>query len=283
MSQLNKKGWLKKLVDFIYVFSKINGLIPIIYDRKISRFSTSWSSAIYSIIFTLIIIVLLLCLEIKSIVHYILTAKFFDFDVIMSTTEIMLNIFKTLILYTTQIFNQQRMVQCLNHGILLIQGSSKRVDNNQFIDVKFRRLISNRIQIVIVQIISTVLVFSLTYFIHSPLVLWILIGYTHVPTVLITGVVYFGGMIVTTRLYRILHQSLKMSFRSIKSAQKLSNHHLDDLSNEIEYISNKYKNVTLFVNNFNSLFGIHLTMTLVSCYVVVFNSVSCIYASERDR
>lgn len=277
MCHLNNLGWLNKLNKIIYEFSKINGLMPIIYDFKTSRFSSSWSSLMYSTIFSLIVIVLMLCFEIKVFESFVDNAELFHFEEIFASIEIVFMFLKTFFVYTTQIFNQQKMVHILNNGIFLIKEISKLIDDgDQFIDLECQKQIVIRTLIVIIQFISIVSVFSVTYFIYTPFELWILIGYTHVSTVLITGVFYFSGMVVSGRLYRILHQTLKESFCLIKKTQKLNENHLDDVSDRIGRISHKYQKVTHFTNNFNSLFGIQILLTLISCYVVVLNSVSCI-------
>lgn len=270
-----KMGLLERYGKVVYVISKINGLMPIAYDNDRSQFSASLPSAIYSFMFSIILIVWLLYLEIRAITFYIVASSAFYFELISATVELLLNFLKTLIIYTNLMFNKKRLVYVLNNGIYLIKEISRLLDDgDQFTDTKCRQQILNRILFVTIQGLSIAAVCSVTVYIHSQFTTWILICYTHVYTVLITGVIYFSGMVVTARLYRILHQALKSSFRLLKKSPTLSNHQINAISDSIYRIACNYHHVTVFANRLNSLFGIHLLMTLITSYAFVFNSAS---------
>lgn len=244
-----------------------------------SRFSTSWSSSIYSIIFSLILILLFFCLQIKAFVGYI-DIKLSYFQVVMAGSEIIFNFLKILLIYTTQIFYQERMVYVFNNGILLIKEISQLLDDgDQFVDKKCLKQIGNRGVTLIIQAFSVVSIFSVTFFIHSQYEVWFLTGYIHISTVLITGTIYFSGMIAIGRLYRILYLTLKSLFRPVKNIQ-VSNDLI--VSERIDRIASYYQKVTIFTKNFNSLFGIHITISLMSCYVNILNSVSYCISKDCD-
>ncbi len=246
--------------------------MPIAYNNK--KFSTSLPSAMFTFTFSLTLMLLLSFVEIKALTVYSKASKVLSSELIMASQEILLSFIKTLLIYTSLVFNQKRLASVLNNGIFLINEFSKLLDErDQFADMKLRSHIFGRILIVAVQGIAIISFIAVSTFIHTEVNAWTIIGYTHVPNVLIT-VTYFIGMIVIGRLHRILYQSLKSSFRIIKKSRNLNVHQINVLSDNIDGVARDYQKVLVFTSRFHSLFGIHIMLTLISCYLVVFNAAS---------
>ncbi|KAJ6641385.1 Zinc finger protein, partial [Pseudolycoriella hygida] len=179
------------------------------------------------------------------------------------------------VLYISQLVYKNRWTYVFNHGIFLVNQFSRLLRKGDEInDRECRKQIFNRILMLNVQCISIIIAFAGTFFIHTHFIAWTFVAYTHVYTVLVTGVLYFGGMLVIGRLYRILHRQVKISLQLIEKSEKLSEREVSFLSERIDCIASNYQNVTVYAKRFNEVFSIQLMMTFLSSYVVFFNSTA---------
>lgn len=106
--------------QFLYTFSKINGLVPFYFDFNKGKAFPSTPSVIYSIFFTLVLSSFL------TYYIYILSVLIVDHDkelviVIVLIADVMTAILKTILMFVFQLVRRQKIIQSINSFVRICE------------------------------------------------------------------------------------------------------------------------------------------------------------------
>lgn len=207
---------MKSSLQFLYLFLKINGLIPFKFDFDKQEAIHTATSLRYSVIFSLIFwsyltyYVCVICTSIISVEKEVLLMSVVLIDIIAA-------FFKTLCVYIIQLVNSRKIVESINSLMKLCEeifGKDFRL-TSCFSDSNLRKSFQKKLLSVSVQAVSLTIAFFVSEY-NAPAPFYYMIQnlvftlWVNLITTTINSVFYCGSMLFVTRFYEILDGKARM-------------------------------------------------------------------------
>lgn len=254
-------------MQFLYRFSKVNGLVPFYFDFDKKRAFASTTSVLYSIVFTLVF---------SSYVTYYIYVVYIgiiDIDddllvVLMLSVDMVTTFLKPVLVYILQLIRRHELIKSINLFI-------KICEFEQEIDQKFfNKKLTNSCKIkclsVGIQMISLLIAVSMSDYsisvyqtIHSGIVTM----YVSTTTIVVTSGFYCSGMLFSARFYQILDEKVKRLSKSIDE------NHKEDHIRTIDQISFLYEHITVFTSSICQIYAFQIIISLIGMVVWILSSV----------
>lgn len=273
----------------IYYLSKLNGLVPFTISKSKLNVNKSEWSTIYSFLFTIIFLAVLLWTSIEDIKISLQTQSARNVQKVIRTIEKSFTIIRTTLLYGLQIIYRKQIICVINDAIQLWYYISKGWPTKQFFDRFFIKYYKSRIIWLIIQIIILIIahkfyvdehdiIYDLNY---SNKFLWhsIIYMYSHIVSPIITGIFYYGGMLIVLQFYRILNEQILLWMSSIKNVdnRKATSHmrmqFFCEISDNIDEASIFYSDITEYTAKVNRLFQLQIILTVMSSFFLITSNV----------
>lgn len=281
---INVKVTWKILLKYFYYFAKINALAHFTYDveqRQAIRFSLI--STIYGwiwvvghfmlLIFNSFYLDVVLDDEKESFIFYFVSA-----------TELFAALLKVVLIYFLQLINSKDLILLINDAFNINQVIS--YEYREDINLKgyrFVKLYNFKKRCIFLQFI---LIFwsyynytdqydeiSITELINN-----FLICYTHFSTVIVSGLYFYGFLLVGYDFYFSLNRKLRQILKEIELTNQLSNklrvENYCRASEDIDKISRAYTRITSYMANSNKIFSIQIAIELLGSFFMVTSAVS---------
>lgn len=265
---------MKSRLQFLYLFLKINGLIPFKFDFDKQEAIHTATSLRYSVIFSVIFwsyltyYVCVICTSIISAEKEVLMMSVLVIDIIAA-------FFKTLCVYVIQLVNSRKIVESINLLMKLCEeifGKDFSL-TSCFSDSNLRKSFQKKLLSVSVQAVSLTIAFFVSeynasynapfYYMIQNLVfiLWV-----NLITTTINSVFYCGSMLIVTRFYEILDGKARML-----------GHFTDGRFNVNDYIDQMYlvrEQIVTFTTKVCSIYVLQIVYLLIGIIIWATASVS---------
>lgn len=260
--------WLKTLIEFLYHFLKLNGLVLFYFDFDRRTAILATNSMYYSIAFILIFWSYLL--------YYVFTAcalvirKEKDLLIVfVLITDLITAYWKAFCMYVFQLIKRREIVESINWFIKFCALVFGRDCNFKscFFDTKLTNSCKKKCWSVILQI--TLLITSLCTYEYNGsayrVIDTILFVWISTLTTIVTSVFYWNSMMFSARFYQILDKKIKKLNQSINGSS------IDDMIDQIYYL---YEQIATFKSKVCEIYAFHIVTSLIGTVVWGTASVS---------
>lgn len=271
LNHIKMKFWFNKPTQSVYYFSKVNGLVPFLFDFDKCRAFASIASVFYSIAFTLIIS--------SYLTHFIyeLSTSIIMYDdfliVLILLVDINSALLKTFSLCVLQLVHRCEIIKSINLFVKICEllfepecNHKLRIDS--FFDRKLTNSCRSKCIAVGIQMLMLIIAFCLYDFnvsLYHTINNGILIFYTKITTTIVFSAFYCGGMLFSARLYQCLDKRLKGLSKSMDGSYNNEKH--------VDQISFLYERITAFTSKLCHIYAFQITISLIGIIVWVLGSV----------
>lgn len=271
----------------IYYWTKLNGLVPFAYSKSKAIVRKSPWSTCYAVLFSCMYVAAFLFVSGNNLTIAFAnkhTGK--NVRLVISVLETLISVVRTTILYGMQLMFRKRIVSVINDAIALWHYISKRWPAKQFFDAFFIKHYKSRMIWLLVEIIILIVSYKFTAFEYRlkmgsnvAFVYAVINMYNHLVSSIITGVFYYGGMLVVLQFYRILNEQVLHWMESIKTVEDRKANHIRmqffcEISDNIDEASIFYSDITEYTGKVNRLFQFQIIMTVLASFFLITSNVS---------
>lgn len=261
-------------MQFLYHFSKVNGLVPFHVDFDKKRAFACTNSVLYSIAFTFIFSTYL------TYYVYILSVLVIDINEdlvvrLVLVVDMVTALVKAVLVYVLQLVRRHELIKSINSFIKICEWIFEPEINQKLrFSAFFNRKLTNSCWIKCIsfgfQITLLLIAYSFSDYnisLNHTIQNGIIIFYTNTTNIVVTSLFYCGGMLFSARFYQILDEKIERLSKSIDE------NHNDDLARTVDQISCLYEHITVFTSSISRIYAFQLIVSLIAIIVWILASV----------
>lgn len=258
----------KPLLQSLYYFSKVHGLVPFGFDFDRRRAYASNASLLYSIAFTIILSSYL------TYYMYVFCVVVITMDedlviVLVLICDIVIACLNGISLYILQLVQRRKIIELINSFMKIFELiiEQDRVECNRklrfksFFDEKLTNSCGMKCISVVIQIITGIISFSIYEYnlsfyqtFQNGIVTW----FTCITCTMTNTVFYCGGMLFSARFYQILNKQIKRLTKSMDCSANIENN-----IHSIDRISFLYQHITTLTSKLCRIYAFQITISLI--------------------
>lgn len=268
-----------------YFITKANGLLPISISFNPLNARSSFLNVLYSVCYTLILLVCLLCSQANVIAFIGILQNPKETIIVVFLAQVTCSGIRVATIYIAQLFNHKHLANFINRSIKINDMFMKAKPKKHFIDLKLSKwclskLISMILQVVLILVPSVgfiTIITSSENFLFL-LLYFLIILYSHMVLILSTGI-YFCGMTVIGQFYRNLNSRILMLEKKfILSKSRSNSFYMDmqrfcNLSDELDKLACLYSDITNHAKLFNKNQRCFLMFSLIEYFIILLAEV----------
>ncbi len=275
----NISKWKLRL-KFFYFFAKIHALAHFSYDEKQKKVAYSFISSVYGSLwvafyFTELTLLLYSFNETGMMLNGSVVLNF------VHATELTTIVLKALFIYALQIVQSKDLVLLINDAISINQviNCEYRKEVNIY-SKHFERLYNLKERCLFLQFVLLFVSFyvyiSLKGGEASEIIFGFLVVYTHFSTVVVSGIYFYGSLLLGYDFYYFLNRKLKLILKNVNLHRKPGTQIecYGQACDELDKLSLVYSRVNLYMERINRLSAVQITAELLGSFIMITSAVS---------
>lgn len=278
----------------LYFITKANGLLPISISFNPFTVRNSFLDLLYSILFSLILIICLSCSQ-SNIIGFIgILQNPKQTIIFVFLAQVICSALRILAIYVSQVFNHKVVATFINRSVHINEMFVYSNRHRPFLDLKLSKWCLSKLIAMIFQVflmlipsVGFVSVIKSSENFLFLLICFMFILYTHMVLILSTGI-YFCGMIVLGQFYRNLNSRILKLVKKCRLSNGKSNsfyrgmQRCCNLSDELDKLTCLYSEITNHAKLFNKYQRCFMIFSLTQYFVILLAEV-CMYVLKRFK